>query len=452
MKRFMNGKAGILALAALLALPATTLHAQSEGYDVAIDLRVNVVRITTELENGNAGAGGFGFIVGEQGGRLYIVTTRHVVIQDGPNKRFVAFFDDEDNHQEARFEEARTGVGLLADLAVLSVPAPSELEWRRYCVAPPDSIKAPTPVWFIGRGSEWYVPTVAGGINRVGRVERVMNLDKLDVKRGTSGAPVISDDGIVGMIVTDDAATVQALSIDIIENAIKEWSEIPWLLLPLSDAPPMTRLSLTSDPAGATVRLNGTVADVTPLDTTLAANVSYPLTLERAGLVPVTTTLNASAGTMKPHYRLWSVQTDSESPEARLENVRFTLDEINPSMIQVQYDLISDLDKKYKVTLALLDSNDVPVSALPGEFRGDRKGIRPGNGCSFFWMPDYSMTQNVAAVQLSVKRQRPILGYVLGGTGVAGGLATAACFLFDLPPCKGGEDFPPPPPHRPSAQ
>ena len=451
MKRFMKAKAGMLALAALLALPATTLHAQSV-YDVMLGLQPNVVRITTVPDDGNPGADdfGFGFIVGEREGRLYIVTAKHVVMQDGPNTRFVAFFHDQANPQEARFEISSPGGGLLGDLAVLSVPVPSRLEWERYSVAPPDSIKAPKPVRFIGRGSEWYLPSVDGGINRVG-ANRVMALDNLDVQTGTSGAPVISADGIVGMIITDDGATVQALSIIYIEEAIAEWANIPWSLLPLPDAPPETQLNLTSDPEKATVRLNGNELEPTPLETTLLANVSYALTLESAGLVPVTTTLNASEGTMNLSYRLWSVQTDSESSEARLENVQFTLEGSDRSMIQVQYDLISDLDKKYKVTLALLEEGGQPVSAPLGQFQGDRKGIRPGEGLVFFWKPDYSMTKAVVAVQLSVKRQKSRLGYVLGGAGAVGGAIVAALLAGGSKDNGNGTQFPPPP-DRPGGQ
>src|SRR6266404_3077594 len=72
----------------LLALSLARLNvsealAQAKtGEELANDLRRNVVRVTSRWTNGTSQRSGFGFLVGERNGLLYIVTADHVVRDD----------------------------------------------------------------------------------------------------------------------------------------------------------------------------------------------------------------------------------------------------------------------------------------------------------------------------------------------------------------------------------
>jgi S1-C subfamily serine protease len=73
---------GFLTLMSPLAILAQPID-QAVGRELAEVLRHNVVSIRTERTDG--GQSGFGFIVGEHQGQLYIVTANHVVRSDQPD-------------------------------------------------------------------------------------------------------------------------------------------------------------------------------------------------------------------------------------------------------------------------------------------------------------------------------------------------------------------------------
>jgi len=58
------------------------LQAESTGRDVAEQLKPNVVQLTVKF--GDKTSHGFGFVVGERSGNLYVVTAKHVVRVDEP--------------------------------------------------------------------------------------------------------------------------------------------------------------------------------------------------------------------------------------------------------------------------------------------------------------------------------------------------------------------------------
>ncbi len=69
-------------------------------------------------------------------------------------------------------------------------------------------------VWFIGRNKDWYVPTDAaiGRINKPPLMGEIY-VDIYSVRPGTSGAPLITKKGIIGMIIQDSG--VEAVALDI---------------------------------------------------------------------------------------------------------------------------------------------------------------------------------------------------------------------------------------------
>ena len=204
------------------------------GDELALALRSNVVRIQSEWLDGQV-HDGFGFIAGERDGELFIVTANHVVRGAGPDDLAsdiaVEFFGRQGMTHPATLLGTSNA---QHDVAVLLVRPPAGLEWRRDVASATEAARQ-TPVWFVGRGGTWYVPTNAGIVNSIGLDDSIA-VDDLNVQVGTSGAPLIAQNGIVGMVVRDEGGISYAVSIEFIAKAFNFWNH-PWQLTALGKAP-----------------------------------------------------------------------------------------------------------------------------------------------------------------------------------------------------------------------
>jgi hypothetical protein len=220
-----------ITLVMLALVAAVAARAQNpSGEAVALSLQSNVVRIVAHLGAGAIAREGFGFVVGEDLGQLYIVTADHVVRGDGPDeidkKPTVIFFQDQGKAYTGELLGTHLPRG-QGDLAVLRIQSPPRFAWNRKAQAR-DPVKRGTDVWFIGKLGAWYVPTRPGAVNEV-EPSGTLRVDGLPVSVGTSGAPLLSQDGILGMIVTDTGAFSEATPLDVIRRAIEYW-RYPWQL------------------------------------------------------------------------------------------------------------------------------------------------------------------------------------------------------------------------------
>jgi hypothetical protein len=187
--------------------------------------RVNVVRIDVRFGSSQRQETGFGFVVGASEGQLIVVTANHVVRSNDPDagesKVSVTFFGG--TSRQAALLSQRLGVP--HDLAVLEVPSPSNFRWIAESIAPRTEIVRNQEVWFIGRGGDWYIPSRGSArINDVPDLQSIIQVDTTAVLRGTSGAPLLTNNGIIGMIVSDDQGVLaRALAIDYIRQALDRW-------------------------------------------------------------------------------------------------------------------------------------------------------------------------------------------------------------------------------------
>jgi len=190
---------------ALLFLVQSHIHGQSIN-DLSFELRRNVVRVAATWANGTA-YDGFGFITGERDGFLYVATADHVVRGNGPDaidrSPVVAFFQDQGAEYKAELLATRLQPG-EGDLAALRIQAPRSLTWRRDVVAT-GRVKRGTEIRFIGLQRDWFVPIRPGMVNGVEPVGTIVG-EGLNIRVGTSGGPLISEAGIVGMVVVDTGA------------------------------------------------------------------------------------------------------------------------------------------------------------------------------------------------------------------------------------------------------
>jgi hypothetical protein len=309
----------VLVLAAGLMALAQPLQAQPE-VTTAEQLRINTVRVQSTQN-------GFGFIVGERNGSLYIVTARHVLTGGddspdiGPPKPTnVTFYSDQGTPRRAEVLGTHEG-----DLAVLRVTSPANLQWVRSSVAGPEKQNRGTRVGFVGKRDEWYVPVATGTISSERpSTKSLIEVDGLSVSPGTSGAPLIASTGIVGMIQNDSAYDTRALTIDFIQRAILQWN-YPWDLtagrtsgpqtvtpVTLAAPPPSNpapaepapvqqacSVDIDSEPSGASIRINGVSRGTTPKKISLTKGQNYSLSLDLDGYKAHTERIDCESRTVE---------------------------------------------------------------------------------------------------------------------------------------------------------
>ncbi|MGH8065017.1 MAG: S1 family peptidase [Candidatus Entotheonellia bacterium] len=202
----------------------TEAHAAS-GNQLALQLRNHVVSIIAERSRNTEY--GFGFIVGDREGVLYIVTANHVVRSNQPGdvtKRvMVRYFHDQGQMYEAKLLETSDS---RYDLAVLQAKVPTALQGYRKSWGHHGGVRDGMQVWFVGRAREWYVPSSPSEVTKV-TLDCKIHATTMSVQPGTSGAPLITEGSIVGMIINDDGTTSEAVCIDIIKTAFERWN-LPW--------------------------------------------------------------------------------------------------------------------------------------------------------------------------------------------------------------------------------
>jgi formylglycine-generating enzyme required for sulfatase activity len=215
-------------------LVASSLAAGSVGREVCTPYKTLVVRITAQFSYGEEN--GFGFIVGERDGQFYIVTANHVVrsnLPDNPTKKVLLHFSWDPGSRGYTAELLNTVYRTL-DLALLRIDknkinGSERVRWkdRKWCHRWQQDEEA----WFIGRARNWYIPPD----QRAGILVRTepdlrgfVQVDINSVQPGTSGAPLLIKNGLIGMIITDSPGATQAVHIDYIRRFVSIENPYPW--------------------------------------------------------------------------------------------------------------------------------------------------------------------------------------------------------------------------------
>lgn len=235
--------------AIIIAQVSVSLADDIGGDKKALALRANVVRISATLQAGSAPQDGFGFVVGRQGDQAVIVTASHVV-RDELNPDAVArtpmitFYEDQGSEVIGTLQLGTLAPKSRGDVAVILAPWPDRMAF--VSAAQADTVPARgDDVWVIGRGRKWNVPVNPGRISDQDPVDRHLEVEGLSVTGGSSGGPLISKEGIVGMVTKDDPSsfTVLATSIDVIEGLVKNEWKFDWRLTKIKLSPIPTRFN-----------------------------------------------------------------------------------------------------------------------------------------------------------------------------------------------------------------
>jgi len=263
----------VVLIAALVALIIAALNLiPPNGRELAVKLKKNVVRITVTQNSGQVT--GFGFVVGERDNKLYVATAKHVILgKDSPDmeiKKIEAEFFEE---QGKRFRALHLDIEKKGiDLALLEVPKPFPgYEWEKdvFCF----DYGEDDEVWFVGRENEWWVPSrkLTGSINRIDSVDATIRTDIISVRPGTSGAPLLTKNGIVGMIVEDgNSMEAFAVQIDKIRQLVQGWN-YPWNKREVRT----TETTTTTRPTSTTRATTATVPPNSPITNSIGMKFVY---------------------------------------------------------------------------------------------------------------------------------------------------------------------------------
>jgi peptidoglycan hydrolase-like protein with peptidoglycan-binding domain len=215
----------------------------SQGERMAWSFANNVVKLRTVQKDGSSGNEGFGFVFGQRNGKVFVATADHVVRDPdrGEGKILITFYREQGREYEATLLQLRIPQN-QGDLAVLEVPQPSDFlpNWPK--MVPLFSVKPSTRAWRIGKQARW-IPAISPGIYVGPQNGAWMGFENLDTPRGSSGGPIVTEQGVVGMVVADggDAGVPSyVLPIETIGAHAVNW-QLPWnLASPDSPGPSAT--------------------------------------------------------------------------------------------------------------------------------------------------------------------------------------------------------------------
>jgi len=193
----------------------------------------NVLALTASFEDGT-NQHGFGFVVGESEvkNELYVITANHVVrtySEDSDELINATQVSAKFFKNQGAEPEPATLLNVLdtrLDLALLSVQKPYLYQWeKRYFCA---EHNRNDEVWFIGRNEEWPI-LQAGRIIKPEDIDGFIHADIPGIEVGTSGAPLISNNGIIGIIVDDGGYQIRATAIELVQKLVTG-KNYPWQL------------------------------------------------------------------------------------------------------------------------------------------------------------------------------------------------------------------------------
>ena len=219
-----------------ITLYSNIVLAKSPEIITAEALRDNVVTIKAILKNGKTEYG-LGWVIGNDNDYLYIVTADHIVRGSTPKetvkKLQLKFFNEAKQFREG---DLLPDHNEDLDLAIFRIKRPDRRLWR-LSSTDGEKPKTNTPALFLGAKNKWLIPKEPSRISSV-KQQDIM-VEGLSVDVGSSGAPLISKRGIVGMIRSTTTEHTRVTKLSAIRQQVKNWG-YPWQLEPYEPAVSMT--------------------------------------------------------------------------------------------------------------------------------------------------------------------------------------------------------------------
>ena len=235
LRRLSMGVALMSAVALLLPRPAAAQAAPTltAGRQVVAEFLGRMARITGRQQGSGTGQTGYAFVVGtrpapEGGVRLLLVTADHLVrdpaAPDKPPTVSLVMYSNLALPLKAQVlaEHLSPDQG---DVALLLTEEALEARLPPGRIGNSIGLLPGSPAWEIGRPGTWEMPDNPGQFSL--RVAAGWLLfDGLDAQRGSAGGPVLSSQGLIGMVVAESAgpaAPVRAVPVELIMAKLVEW-------------------------------------------------------------------------------------------------------------------------------------------------------------------------------------------------------------------------------------
>lgn len=201
-----------MAMGTLLATGAaaqdTTFH---DGPTLADRLLAGVVRVHAEEH-------GFGLVVGADDSFVYVATPLHVV---GATAPVVVHGCVKSLPQDLAAERVAGFDAMADDLALLRVPRPADYRIVPRALAPGAKVAIADAAWLLGRDDVCAVLPRTGAVAMRPDARALWRIDMPGVLGGSSGAPVATGRGIVGITTDSDNANITALDITQIAQRVR---------------------------------------------------------------------------------------------------------------------------------------------------------------------------------------------------------------------------------------
>lgn len=244
----------LLALAPLACGRATTFDT---GPELAQRLLQNLVRV----EARDLAEHGFGLVVGVDRDAVYIATARHVVAKpalagltdpERPSREIAVSFCTLPGAARQPASMLDSFDGANDDLALLRTARPSAYTPQLDVLAPAGHDGVGSQAWQLGRESDCVVVPTPGVIAGRPDARHTMRADLHGVLGGTSGGPLVSGYGIVGLIKRSDDEVIRVHTIADLAARVLAMAGPPFQLGEANNIPP-------GDPQAAVADLTETL-------------------------------------------------------------------------------------------------------------------------------------------------------------------------------------------------
>jgi hypothetical protein len=241
-----------LGLAGLAGAQDTTFLS---GEEMAAQLRQNLVWIAAQ----DIGEHGYGLVVGGDAQTLWVLTARHVVVKTAMLGSPAA--EVPSRQIRLRFCAAATNELLTSepwpgwdaggeDIALLSVARPRAYQPVTRALA--SKVVVGEPVWLLGSNDECSLVPVQGQVRVLADAAHNLRIDFAGVQGGSSGAPVLSGFGVLGLMKSAEDLTTTVHAVDDLQRRLQALPSARWELVDARNIPP-------TDPRAAEIDLAETL-------------------------------------------------------------------------------------------------------------------------------------------------------------------------------------------------
>jgi hypothetical protein len=247
-------------LAAALLLPLAAAAQDTTfltGEELAAQLRRNLVWIAAE----DIGEHGYGLVVGMDSRTLWVVTARHVVVHVG----MLGSQEPEQPSRQVRLRFCSGGVDAEMvsaqlwpnwkpggeDLALLGVAVPNGYRLATRALASSPATVG-EPVWLLGSNDDCALVPAQGQVRAPADAAHNLRIDFPGVQGGSSGAPILSGRGVLGLMKSAEDLTTTVHDVVDAQQRVQATAGVRWLLEPARNIPP-------ADPQAAQVDIAETL-------------------------------------------------------------------------------------------------------------------------------------------------------------------------------------------------